>query len=206
MTDEPTGASGTMSSSRLAQFEDEVAKLKVTGGGANPERLGSQWGIGLTILGFVIAIISWWSALDAKDNAITITALREIFALIGVGIAVVGIVIWLRNSLTRYLRYWIIRLVYEQREQTEQLDRTRCATRSSATGSVPLADRDVEDGRASRPRAVERSASPRRASDTSPWRGSLRRSSGSDSGRRVRDSPAPWCRRGDELGRDVRER
>jgi Zn-dependent protease with chaperone function len=120
--DEPTGAEGTMSSSRLAQFEEEVGKLKVTGGGANPERLGAQWGIGLTILGFVVAIISWWSALDAKDSAIT--ALRaEIFALIGIGISLVGIIIWARNSLTRYLRYWIVRLVFEQREQTEQLIR-----------------------------------------------------------------------------------
>ncbi|MDP9334718.1 MAG: hypothetical protein M3Q30_15625 [Actinomycetota bacterium] len=119
MNDENTGAGGTMSSSRLAQFEAEVAKLKVTGGGANPERLGSRWGIGLTILGFVIAIISWWSALDGKDALSVLRA--ETFAFIGVGIAVVGIVIWARNSLTRYLRYWIIRLVYEQREQTEQL-------------------------------------------------------------------------------------
>lgn len=122
MNDEKTDANGTMSSSRLAQFEAEVGKLKVTGGGANPERLGSQWGIGLTILGFVITVISWWSALDAKGDGAAVSALRaEIFGLIGVGIAVVGIVIWARNSLTRYLRYWIIRLVYEQREQTEQL-------------------------------------------------------------------------------------
>jgi hypothetical protein len=119
MNDEHTDASGTMSSSRLAQFEAEVAKLKVTGGGANPERLGSRWGIGLTILGFVIAIISWWSALDGKDALSVLRA--EIFAIIGVGISIVGIVIWVRNSLTRYMRYWIIRLVYEQREQTEQL-------------------------------------------------------------------------------------
>jgi len=119
MNDEHTDASGTMSSSRLTQFEEEVLKLKVTGGGANPERLGSQWGIGLTIVGFVVAVISWWNALDGKD---ALSVLRsETFAFIGVGIAVVGIVIWVRNSLTRYLRYWIIRLVYEQREQTEQL-------------------------------------------------------------------------------------
>jgi hypothetical protein len=122
MTDAHTDANGTMSSSRLSQFEAEVAKLKVTGGGANPERLGSQWGIGLTILGFVIAIISWWSALDAKGDTAAVSALRaEIFGFIGVGVAIVGIVIWARNSITRYLRYWIIRLVYEQREQTEQL-------------------------------------------------------------------------------------
>jgi hypothetical protein len=119
MNDENTDTNGTMSTSRLSQFESEVAKLKVTGGGANPERLGSQWGIGLTILGFVIAIISWWNALD---NADAVSALRsQIFAIIGVGLAIIGIVIWVRNSLTRYLRYWIIRLVYEQREQTEQL-------------------------------------------------------------------------------------
>ncbi len=124
MNDENTDAGGTMSSSRLSQFEAEVGKLKVTGGGANPERLGAQWGIGLTILGFVVVVISWWSALDAKGDGAAVSALRaEIFALIGVGIAVVGVVIWARNSLTRYLRYWIIRLVYEQREQTEQLIR-----------------------------------------------------------------------------------
>jgi hypothetical protein len=109
----------SMSSPRLEQFQEEVGKLKVTGGGANPERLGSQWGIGLTIVGFVIAIISWWSAYHATDFP---TIHRSaIFATIGVGIAVVGVVIWLRNSMTRYLRYWIIRLVYEQREQTEQI-------------------------------------------------------------------------------------
>jgi hypothetical protein len=122
MNDEHTDASGTMSSSRLAQFEDEVAKLKVSGGGANPERLGAAWGIGLTIVGFVVAIVSWWSAKDAKGDGAVMTALRsEIFAIIGIGLAIIGIVIWVRNSLTRYMRYWIIRLVYEQREQTEQL-------------------------------------------------------------------------------------
>jgi hypothetical protein len=106
-------------SDRLAQFEDEVAKLKVTGGGANPERLGAQWGIGLTIVGFVVAIVAYWSALDSKD---TNTQLRsQIIAVIAVGVALVGIIIWLRNSLTRYMRYWLIRLVFEQREQTDQI-------------------------------------------------------------------------------------
>ena len=54
-----------MSSSRLAQFQAEVDKMKVTGGGANPERLGAMWGIGLTIFGLVISGISFWSALDS---------------------------------------------------------------------------------------------------------------------------------------------
>jgi len=109
----------TMSSERLAQLRDEVSKLKVTGGTANPERLAGKWGIGLTIFGGVVAFVSWWSAFNSADLGTNVRS--QIFALIGVGISIVGIVIWLRNSLTRYLRFWIIRLVYEQREQTDRL-------------------------------------------------------------------------------------
>ena len=109
----------TMSSERLAQLKDEVSKLKVTGGMANPERLAGKWGIGLTILGFVVAIVSWWSAFNAGNFEDIYRS--QIFAAIGIGISIVGIVIWIRNSLTRYFRFWIIRLVYEQREQTDRL-------------------------------------------------------------------------------------
>jgi len=116
----PTGTAATAATSpRLDEFEAEVQKLKVSGGGANPERLGAQWGIGLTIVGFVVAGISWFSAQDATKFEVIYRS--QIVAGIGLAIAMVGIVIWLRNSLTRYLRYWIIRLVYEQREQTDAL-------------------------------------------------------------------------------------
>jgi hypothetical protein len=109
----------TMSSERLAQLRDEVSKLKVTGGMANPERLAGKWGIGLTIFGFVVAIVSWWSAFNSADIGTNIRS--QIFAAIGIGISLVGIVLWIRNSLTRYFRFWLIRLVYEQREQTDRL-------------------------------------------------------------------------------------
>ncbi len=110
---------GSLSSPRLAQFQEEVGKLKVSGGGANPERLGAQWGIGLTIVGMVIAVVSYISA--RQDTAFEFIQRDSIAAMIGIGVSIVGIAIWVRNSITRYLRYWIIRLVYEQREQTEQL-------------------------------------------------------------------------------------
>jgi hypothetical protein len=112
-------ATEQMQPSRLAQFEAEVTKLKVTGGGANPERTAERVGIGLIIGGFVIAFISWWSAFNAGNFADIDRA--AIFAAIGLGVALVGAIVWLRNSMTRYMRYWIIRLVYEQREQTDRL-------------------------------------------------------------------------------------
>src|SRR3954470_5121340 len=91
--DAVTGASGTMSAPRLERFEEEVGKLKVTGGGANPERMGAMWGIGLTIFGFVIAILAWSSAQSATKFE-TIHR-SQIMAVIGVGVAIVGIAIWL---------------------------------------------------------------------------------------------------------------
>src|SRR5262249_16386298 len=84
-TEEPLPPDAAMSPSRLAQFEAEVTKLKVTGGGANPERTAERVGIGITITGFVIAFISWWSAYNASRFEDIHRA--AIFALIGVGIA-----------------------------------------------------------------------------------------------------------------------
>jgi hypothetical protein len=109
----------TMSQSRLTEFEKEVTRLKVTGGGANAERSGERFGIGLVVLGFVIAGLSWWSAYNGTSFEDIHRA--AIFAAIGIGVALVGAIVWLRNSITRYLRYWIIRLVYEQREQTDRI-------------------------------------------------------------------------------------
>jgi hypothetical protein len=121
----------TMSTSRLAQFESEVTRLKVSGGGANAERTAERFGIGLIVFGFVVAVISWWSAYNAGTFEDIHRA--AIFAAIGIGVALVGAIVWLRNSLTRYLRYWIIRLVYEQREQTDRLLDQERKSQSSMT-------------------------------------------------------------------------
>ena len=63
----PSGT-GTMSSPRLAEFNAEVEKLKVTGGGANSEKLGAMWGIGLTIVGFVISVLAGGARSTPRTN------------------------------------------------------------------------------------------------------------------------------------------
>ena len=118
MSEDTTTGSEVMSSARLVQFQDEVAKLRVKGGGANSERSGANLGIGLAIVGVIIIVISWLSSKGAS----TATQLSsEIAAVIGLLLGIVGVALWVRNSLTSYLRYWLIRLIYEDREQTERL-------------------------------------------------------------------------------------
>ena len=108
-----------MSADRLNRFEHEVGELKVSGGAANPERLGGRWGIALMIVGLVGSILCWYEAYTA--TAFEIIQRMIILGAVFVGVGIVGSVVWVRNSLTRYLRYWLIRIIYEQREQTEQL-------------------------------------------------------------------------------------
>jgi hypothetical protein len=118
MSEETAAGSEVMSSVRLAQFQDEVTKLKLKGGGANPERTGASWGIGLAIVGAIIVVIAW---LSGKGGNTAAKLDSEVAAIIGLLVGLVGLALWLRNSLTRYLRYWLIRLIYEDREQTERL-------------------------------------------------------------------------------------
>jgi hypothetical protein len=118
MSEETATGSDVMSSARLVQFQDEVAKLKLKGGGANPERTGASWGVGLGIVGVIIIVISW---LSAQDGGTSTQLTAQVAAMIGLLVGLIGVVLWVRNSLTRYLRYWLIRLIYEDREQTERL-------------------------------------------------------------------------------------
>jgi hypothetical protein len=120
MSEDQAAGSEVMSSARLAQFQDEIAKLKVKGGGANSERSGSNLGIGLAILGGIIVIICWLSSKGA-GSSVNARLDSQVAAVIGLLVGIVGVAIWVRNSLTSYLRYWLIRLIYEEKEQTERL-------------------------------------------------------------------------------------
>jgi hypothetical protein len=119
MSEDTAAGSEVMSSVRLAQFQDEVAKLKLKGGGANPERNGANWGIGLTIVGVIVVVIAWLSSKGANSTNARLDA--EVAAVIGLLVGIVGLALWIRNSITSYLRYWLVRLIYEDREQTERL-------------------------------------------------------------------------------------
>ena len=120
MSDDAASDSEVMSSARLAQFQGEVAKLKVKGGGANSERNGAQLGIGLAIVGVIIVAISWLSSKGA-GSSVNARLDSQVAAIIGLLVGIVGVALWIRNSLTSYLRYWLIRMIYEEREQTERL-------------------------------------------------------------------------------------
>lgn len=118
ITAKPESA-GVLSGPRLEQFETEIAKLKVKGGRADRERVLVILGVLATIVGFIVAAVGLTGVRNAGDQLEQGDAMST--TILGVGIAIVGAVLWARYSLTRYLRYWLVRDLYEQRASTDRI-------------------------------------------------------------------------------------
>jgi hypothetical protein len=106
-------------SPRLQQFQAEVEQLKVTGGRANPERTWAIVGALAMLVGVVLTLLSWVltqgtvSALDfASYNAM---------GNFGIALTVAGTGLFVVMSLRRYFRYWLVRLIYEMRDQADRV-------------------------------------------------------------------------------------
>ena len=119
MTATETTPESAAPSPRLQQFQGEVDSLKVTGGKANPERvwvilsvIGMLLGVILTLVGF-IATQGTKSTLDfASYNAM---------GNFGIALTVASAAVFVVMSLRRYFRFWLVRLIFEQREQTDRI-------------------------------------------------------------------------------------
>ncbi len=106
-------------SPRLAEFQTQVDELKLTGGQANPERTMVRLAVVMFVVAVGIEIVAFSlssGASDARDQNDYI-----ILSLLGVVVALGAVALFVRASLTRYFRYWLIRLVYEDRANTDRL-------------------------------------------------------------------------------------
>jgi uncharacterized membrane protein YidH (DUF202 family) len=111
-------------SPRLQQFQTEVEHLKVSGGKANPERNGRALGAVLMAVGLILGVYAYFGLSHNTTDPLQ-QGDATVMGLLGVGLTVVGTGIFVVFSLTRYFRYWLVRLIYEQRDQTDRIAGTR---------------------------------------------------------------------------------
>lgn len=113
--DEPTTAG--MAPARRQQFEADIAKVRVkTGASANESRLVAL-GVALMSAGVIVAVVAFAISGTQADTRDVISSL--ILAVAGVAVSVVGAAIFLRHSFARFLRFWLLRLMYEQQAPTD---------------------------------------------------------------------------------------
>ncbi len=115
----PTGVGkevngAVMSNSTAAEFDAEVAKLKTTNNSGPSDRRVASLGMIVAIIGLVVIVVMYSQATGEGDQRDQMESL--IMALFGLGLVIFGSVLYLRNSMTRFLRLWLLRLIYEQRD------------------------------------------------------------------------------------------
>jgi hypothetical protein len=106
-------------SPRLKEFQSEVDELKVTGGKANPERV---WvilsAIGM-IVGVVLGLVGWILTQGTKSNLDF--ASYNAMGNFGIALTFASAAVFTVMSLRRYFRFWLVRLIFELREQTDSI-------------------------------------------------------------------------------------
>ena len=119
MTATEMDASTTPSSPRLQEFQSEVDKLKVTGGRANPERAWLILSVIGMLAGAVIALVGWIATQGTESNLDF--ASYNAMGNFGIALTVASTGVFIVMSLRRYFRYWLVRLIFEQREQADRM-------------------------------------------------------------------------------------
>ena len=107
------------SSPRLKEFQTQVDDLRLSGGKANPERMAVRLAVVLFVVAVGLALAAYFGSTSA-NNSLDQTEL-VILGMVSVVIAIGAAAIYVRASLTRYFRYWLVRLVYEDRANTDRL-------------------------------------------------------------------------------------
>ncbi len=107
------------SSSRLNEFEGDIRGLGVKGGNARPERWMVVAGLLATVVGLVLVVVGLVGVRRSDSGLAQGDNLAMMW--LGLGVAIVGVVLWARYSFSRYLRYWLVRQVFEQRANTDRI-------------------------------------------------------------------------------------
>jgi hypothetical protein len=104
---------------RVEQFQHEIAEMKLRDPATSKDRLWLGAGIVLMIVGIVLAVIAYPMSHTTsnplqQNDAITL-------GLGGIAAAIVGGALFLRFSIAAFLRFWLARVIYEQKAQTDRL-------------------------------------------------------------------------------------
>jgi len=107
------------SQDRVEQFRAEIADMKLRDPATSRERLWLGLGVALMVIGAVLALAAYLMSHQTNDPAVGNDALTV--GLAGVTCAVLGGALFLRYSVAAFFRFWLARLIYEQKAQTDRL-------------------------------------------------------------------------------------
>ena len=110
------------SDARVDQFKADVADMRLKDPATGLDRLLLRLGVLGMIGGPVLAVIAYFLSHSATGAAAPLEQRDALVqALIGVAITIVGAALYVKAAIAGFLRFWMARLVYEQRRERDQI-------------------------------------------------------------------------------------
>lgn len=107
MSDEAPASAG-----RRTQFEEEIAAVRIRTGKAEAEQRWTLVGVIALVAGSAICLIAYFTSTGLSDSRDLLSSV--LLALFGISLSIVGAALFLRYSVARFLRFWLLRLIYER--------------------------------------------------------------------------------------------
>ena len=111
-----------MNEDRIQTFTEEIAAMKLRGARADRERWLLILGVVSLIGGVGLAVYGGFQASGTAVFADQIAYLAT-GTLIGLVLVVAGTALFVRYSIARFMRFWLVRLVHENRTETDRIVR-----------------------------------------------------------------------------------
>ena len=113
----------TTTTPRIEQFKSDIADMKLKTGTSSKE--GALQGIGVLLMlaGIVIAFASYGASLNVKVGAGDALDSNSylVLAVGGLALTVMGAALFLRYSIAKFLRFWLLRQMYEGQAHIDQV-------------------------------------------------------------------------------------
>jgi hypothetical protein len=107
------------SSERVEQFKAEIADMHIKDPATARDSLLLRAGVALMVIGVAVTVIAYFLSHNTSDQLSQND--DQVIGMIGIALSVVGSATFLRYSYAQFQRFWLARLIYEQRAQTDRL-------------------------------------------------------------------------------------
>jgi len=106
---------------RVEQFKSEISDLKLRGESGEGEKRWLIVGIVLALVGIALAVFGAIQVGEYGGDPANQRAYMAQGSFMGLALIIVGAALFIRYSLARYMRFWLVRMTYESRANTDRL-------------------------------------------------------------------------------------
>jgi hypothetical protein len=125
-----------MTENRLDQFKADIAEMRIKDPSVGRDTVLLWLGSVAMVAGIAVTVIAYFLSHNTQ-NPLNQADAHDI-ALIGVAVTIAGAALFLRYSLAAFLRFWLARLIYEQRMQADRMLAVRGQSETSPTQASPV--------------------------------------------------------------------